>query len=245
LRITKFIFVMITIPVYLHPTEPDTTMNARKSVPLYDLGISIEPARESTPLFGKGVANLSLVQLQNQLDSLSLAFSRFRADSDRMKAEQDSLKKLIVALQNRLFQSPYASLSNPAKIYSRKDGQKYFQKGLDAYNHQNYLVAVDYLQKTMSADVSSEILGDAYYWIGNCYTELGDDYLALEYFKKVVEYPLSEWLDDALFASAVIYQKAGETKLAEAFFTRLLNRFPNSPRAKLSELELKQLKQKE
>ncbi|MFA4838024.1 MAG: tetratricopeptide repeat protein [Candidatus Neomarinimicrobiota bacterium] len=245
MRLPKIILLMIAIPITLLPIEPDTTGTARKATQLYDLGITIEPARESTPFFGKGVANLSLVHLQNQLDSLSLAFSRFRADTDSLKAEQDSLKKLVVALQNRLFQSPYAPLSNPAKIYSRKDGQKYFQKGLDAFNHQNFLVAVDYFQKTMSADVSSEMIGDTYYWIGNCYVELGDDYLALEYFKKVVEYPLSEWLDDALFASAVIYQKTGETKLAEAFFTRLLKRFPSSPRAKLSELELKRLKQKE
>jgi len=245
LRISKIILLMIAMPINLLPIEPDSTVTARKATQLYDLGIAIEPARESPPIFGKGVANLSLVHLQNQLDSLSLAFSRFRADSDNLKAEQDSLKKLVIALQNRLFQSPYAPFSYPAKIYSHKDGQKYFRKGLDAFNHKNFMVAVDYLQKTMSSDVSSEMLGDVYYWIGNCYVELGDEYLALEYFKKVVEYPLSEWLDDALFASAVIYQKAGETKLAEAFFNRLLKRFPNSPRAKLSELELKRLKQKE
>jgi len=63
----------------------------------------------------------------------------------------------------------------------------------------------------------------------------------LEYLKKVVEYPLSEKLDDALFLAAVTYRKLGNRTMAMIFLKRLLNRYPDGQLTKLADLELKRL----
>ncbi|MDD5230473.1 MAG: tetratricopeptide repeat protein, partial [Candidatus Marinimicrobia bacterium] len=118
----------------------------------------------------------------------------------------------------------------------------FLQKGQSAYRAKNYLVAVDYFLKVIASNMPHSTIGDAYFLIGDCYIQLRDEYLAIEYLKKVVEYPLSEKLDDALFLTGITYQKLGNPQMAEIFFTRLINRYPEGNLAKLAGLELKRLK---
>jgi len=212
---------------------------------MYDLGITIEPARESAPLQGIGVANPALVHLQNQMDSLSLALSRSREKTERqfaaIRRRVDSLIVENQRLKQLVFQSPYAELSTPRIRYTKKEGERFFEKGQAAYLAKNYPIAIDYFQKSIESDLPGAQIGDAYFWIGNCYIYLKDEYLALEYLKKVVEYPLCENLDDALFLTAVTYRKLGDKKMAAIFLKRLLRRFPEGQMAKLADLELKRL----
>jgi TolA-binding protein len=231
---------MLILPVAIMSQESDSaSTGAPKSKDfLYDLGITIEPARESAPLHGIGVANPSLVPIVNQLDSLSSAFSKYKEMTDR---QLDSLGRENQRLRNLIFLSPHAALGPPIQIYSKKEGERFFQKGNDAYLAQNYAVAVDYFSKTITSEAASSMVGDAYYWIANSYIKLHDEYLALEYLKKVVEYPLSENVDDALFLTAITYRKLGNKELAAIFFKRLLRRFPDGQLAKLADLELKRL----
>lgn len=231
---------MVILPLALMSQEFDSISSGEiqsKSF-LYDLGITIEPARESAPLHGIGVANPSLVPIVNQLDSLSSAFLHYK---ETMDGKLDSLWRENQRLQNLIFLSPHAALTAPLRSYSKKEGERFFQKGNDAYLAKNYAVAVDYFSKTIASEAAGSMVGDAYYWIGNSYIQLHDEYLALEYLKKVVEYPLSENVDDALFLAAITYRKLGNKELAAIFLRRLLRRFPDGQLAKLADLELKRL----
>ncbi|MCK4640274.1 MAG: tetratricopeptide repeat protein [Candidatus Marinimicrobia bacterium] len=236
---------MLALPLAIISQELDTGRVEKKKSFMYDLGIHIEPARESAPLHGIGVANLSLIQIVNQMDSLSLAFSQYKQKTDEKIQElirrSDSLELENQRLQNQIFLSPFTALTPPFRIYSKKEGKRFFQKGNDAYFNKNYNVAVDYLSKAIASELSGAVVGDAYYWIGNCYIQLHDEYLALEYLKKVIEYPLSEKLDDALFLAAVTYRKLGNRKMAMIFLKRLINRYPDGQLTKLADLELKRL----
>lgn len=232
---------MLTLPLILSAQVTDTARAAGKANFLYDLGITIEPARESAPL-QKGVANPNLAPIQSQIDSLLSAFSAVNQKITGLEQKNDSLENRIAELSNRLFLSPYATSMMPAQVYSRSEGGKFLQKGQDAHRAKNYLVAIDYFLKVGASNLPNATIGDAYYWIGDCYIQLHDEYLAIEYLKKVVEFPLSEKLDDALFLAGVTYQKLGNPQMAEIFFTRLLKRYPDGNLAKLANLELKRLK---
>jgi len=228
----------------------DSTQVTPKSDFMYDLGIGIEPERESSPLTGKqGVANHQRVLLQDQIDSLALALDHYQTHLQeqlfKLEKENDSLKTQIRRLQNHVFLSPYAALSPRVEIYSKEQGEAYFKKGRNAYHHNNHAVAIDYFNKTLTSAAASAMIGAAYYWIGESYIALQDHYLALEYLKKVMEYPLTEKADDALFLAAVTYHKLGNPALAEIFFKRLTTRYPDSKLSKLALLELKRIKQGE
>jgi len=239
------IALMVMIPLAISAQNADSSRGKANKDFMYDLGIKIEPARESAPLHGIGVANPGLVHLQNQMDSLSLAFSQYTDKTEqRLQTLQqfvDSLEVENQRLKNQVFRSPYAALGNPRVIYSKREGERFFQKGNDAYVNQNFQIAVDYFVKCIDSDLPGTQIGDAYFWIGNCYIHLKDEYLALEYLKKVVEYPLCENLDDALFLSAVTYRKLGNKEMAANFLKRLLRRFPEGQMARLADLELKRL----
>ncbi len=236
---------MLVLPLALISQQPDSNQVGQNKNFMYDLGIKIEPARESAPLQGIGVANPSLVHLQNQMDSLSLAFSEYQKKTDTqiqmVNRRADSLELENQRLKNLIHESPFAALTVPDRIYSKKEGEHFFQKGNDAYFNKNYPVAVDYFLKSIASQLSGAVIGEAYYWIGNCYIQMNDDYLALEYLKKVIEYPLSEKLDDALFLSAVTYRKLNNKAMAEIFLKRLIKRFPDGQLTKLADLELKRL----
>ncbi len=228
----------------------DSTQQTPASDFMYDLGIGIEPERESSPLTGKqGVANHQRVLLQDQIDSLALALSSQQSQLQKrllaLERKNDSLTIQLRRLKNQVFISPYASLSPRVEIYTKKEGEAYFKKGRDAYNHHNHAVAIDYFNKTLTSTVPSTMIGAAYYWIGESYIALQDSYLALEYLKKVMEYPLTEKGDDALFLTAVTYQKLNNPALAEIFFKRLTTRYPDSKLSKLALLKLKRIKQGE
>jgi TolA-binding protein len=236
---------MSVLPLAVLSQQIDSSQVGQNKNYMYDLGIKIEPARESAPLHGIGVANPNLIQLLNQMDSLSLAFAEYREKTDAriviLNQRTDSLELENQRLRNLIHESPVAALTNPERIYTKKEGERFFQKGNDAYFNKKYPIAVDYFLKSIASPVSGKLIGEAYYWIGNCYIQMNDDYLALEYLKKVAEYPLSEKLDDALFLSAVTYRKLDNKEMARLFFKRLLNRFPDSQLTKLADLELKRL----
>ncbi|MCD6205966.1 MAG: tetratricopeptide repeat protein [Candidatus Marinimicrobia bacterium] len=170
----------------------------------------------------------------------------YKQDTDRRITELDqaldSVKLVNRQLEKRIYLSPYASAGNPRLIYSKKEGERFFQKGTDAYNAQNYPVAVDYFRKCIDSEAGGSLIGDAYFWVGNSYIHLKDEYLALEYLKRVPEYPLCKNIDDALFLTAVTYRKLGDAEMARFFLERLLRRFPDGEMAKLALLELKRLK---
>jgi TolA-binding protein len=159
-----------------------------------------------------------------------------------IEQENDSLKNKITELSVRLFLSPFTTSTMPLQVYPRDEGERFMQKGQNAYRAKKYLIAIDYFLKAGASDLPNATLGDAYYWIGDCYLQLHDEYLAIEYLKKVMEYPLSEKVDDALFLTGITYRKLENTQMAEIFFTRLIKRSPDGNFAKLANLELKRLK---
>jgi len=229
---------MLTLPLMLTAASPDSV---KQSTFLYDLGITIEPARESAPLQGIGVANPHLVRIQNQIDSLSRAFSYLTQRLEQMRQAYDTLQAELLVLQQRVLGSPYATLTDPPIIYRKTEGDNFFKKGTDAYNARHYQVAIEYFQKVIASDLPRAQLGDAYYWIGDCYLQLHDEYLALEYFKKLAEFPMASRVADAFYLTGIIYRKLGEDKLAMTFFQRIIKRFPNSKYAKLAQLELQRM----
>jgi tetratricopeptide (TPR) repeat protein len=232
---------MLTLPIILTAQVPDSASVAGKADFLYDLGITIEPARESAPL-QIGVANPNLTPIQSQIDSLLSAFSAMQQQIAAIEQENDSLKNKITELSVRLFLSPFTTSTMPLQVYPRDEGERFMQKGQNAYRAKKYLIAIDYFLKAGASDLPNATLGDAYYWIGDCYLQLHDEYLAIEYLKKVMEYPLSEKVDDALFLTGITYRKLENTQMAEIFFTRLIKRYPDGNFAKLANLELKRLK---
>ena len=145
-------------------------------------------------------------------------------------------------MKQKIFLSPYSSISSDIKIYSKQEGLNFYKKGHDAFVHNKYEVAIDYFTRAVSSKIPSASIGDAYYWIGYCHIQMNDKYLALEYLKKVAEYPIAEKFGDALFLSAVTYQNLDNIENANIFYKRLIDRFPGTKLARLASLKIKSLK---
>jgi len=80
-----------------------------------------------------------------------------------------------------------------------------------------------------------ELLGDLY----AIYLELPD--LAMDQYNLVLEkYPLSPWVDDALFNIGMIHFEKGEWEESKKYFREVLQKYPDSPRAFTAETLVEQ-----
>jgi len=70
---------------------------------------------------------------------------------------------------------------------------------------------------------------EALYWLGRCYSKLGDWERGIRAFQKLLDrFPQSDWAHDALFFTANIYREAGDIKKALLFYERLSREYPDS-----------------
>jgi len=88
-------------PISVISQELDTA-KAGKPEFLYDLGIKIEPTRESVPPEGGiGVANSGLSTIQAQLDSLYMAINKNKTLKGMMLLFIINMKWLLIILQGQ------------------------------------------------------------------------------------------------------------------------------------------------
>jgi peptidoglycan lytic transglycosylase len=70
---------------------------------------------------------------------------------------------------------------------------------------------------------------EAMYWLGRCYSKLGDWERGIKAFQKLLDrFPQSDWAHDSLFFTANIYREAGDMKKALHFYERLSREYPDS-----------------
>jgi len=233
---------MIPLLVHSQTTQPDSAKTETAPRFLYDLGISIEPKRESVTPDGKGVAYQDWTAIQSQIDSLSSAFRMWRAQTEaavkQLRTQIDSLARIIDHQLARESFPPLPAPATPLPVYSKSEGEELFEKGLGAYRRGNYQIAVDYLMRAINSPLSGARTGEAFLYIGESHIRLDNELLGLACLHRVAEYPMAGKTEEALLSIGRIYAKMGQTKWALEIFHRIIRRKPASDLARQAEKEI-------
>ena len=81
----------------------------------------------------------------------------------------------------------------------------------------------------------SDLVGNAYYWLGEVYMVQGDASLAVVSFEYVIsKFPQHRKIPDALYKAGVAYSHAGNVSKANKFWQRVIAEYPESSAAKLA-----------
>ena len=98
-------------------------------------------------------------------------------------------------------------------------------------------------QHVFDADRAGDLADNALYWIGETYFAAANYNEALKYYRRVsTEYAESNKAPDALFKTAVTYEKLGDLGVAKNTLDEVIRRYPYSAPAAAAKLELKRIK---
>ena len=92
----------------------------------------------------------------------------------------------------------------------------------------NREAAIEQFNFLLSSEVAQDYADNCNYWIGEAKFGLKDYKGAIEYFKKVFQFKISEKKDDAQFMIARSYEKLGNAKQANLEFKKLVEMYPLS-----------------
>jgi tol-pal system protein YbgF len=98
-------------------------------------------------------------------------------------------------------------------------------------------------QQVFDADPSGELADNALYWIGETYFAAGNFNEALKYYRRVTtEFSEANKAPDALFKTALTYEKLSDLGVARTTLDDVIRRYPYSSAAASAKLELKRIK---
>ncbi len=117
-----------------------------------------------------------------------------------------------------------------------------YEEGILLFNKKKYREAMEKFRALLEMEVKDSALVDnSYYWLGEVSFALGDYTLAVENFKKVLEFKDSNKNADAMLMLGQTYEKLEWKELAKDVYQKYINRYPESKNSALAKNRLKNL----
>lgn len=185
-----------------------------------DIKTDIEELAENNQVFNSKLDefNFRMTQLSQEIDLIQVRLSHQIKDS-RFQAQEDRAGQDVSAVLD------------PGEIY---------RTSYNDYINGNYDLAISGFQEYLKKFSSSEMAGNAQYWIGESYYSLKNFVKASEEFDKLINnYPKSNKVTSALLKKAYSYIEIERTNEAKEQLKDLIKRFPLAAEAKLAEEKLK------
>jgi len=111
-----------------------------------------------------------------------------------------------------------------------KKDRAYDQRGKYLFLNRRYTEAIDIFQRLIATYPESRKIGEAYFWIGECYFQLEDTLQAEKFFKvSYKKYPSSAYADYAVYSLGWIFYRKGAYQKAAQYFKQGSLSYPNSP----------------
>jgi len=118
-----------------------------------------------------------------------------------------------------------------------------YRNGLMLYGRGKYDDARKTFQQVFDADPTGELADNALYWIGETYFVAGNYAEAMKFYRRVTaEFSEANKAPDAMFKTALAFEKTGDLGMARNTLDEVIRRYPYSSSAASAKLELKRIK---
>jgi len=126
----------------------------------------------------------------------------------------------------------------PPDPYDSFDNKKYI-RGMYAYQCGDFSIALKCFDTLDLKIADMKTIENVLYWTADAYLHIYDYDQALTTLDKLLEYPKSDMVDDALVKKALLYKELGNMNLAMNSFKKVVVGHPNSEYSRLAALEIK------
>jgi len=118
-----------------------------------------------------------------------------------------------------------------------------YRNGLMLYGRGRYEDARKTFQQVFDADPTGDLADNALYWIGETYYVAGNYAEAMKFYRRVTtEFSEANKAPDALFKTALAFEKSGDLGMARNTLDDVIRRYPYASAAASAKLELKRIK---
>jgi TolA-binding protein len=114
-----------------------------------------------------------------------------------------------------------------------------YETGVAYAKESKFKEAVNQFQSLLNAGIKEDYADNCHYWMGLSYLGLKDYKTALDQFKEVLKFKVSEKRDDAQLMIAKTYERMGNRQQAQAEYRKLVEQYPNSEYVKAAQAKLK------
>ena len=193
------------------------------------------------------VANQSLLDLSNQVESLRSDVRAMHNDVDVLNHNLDANRKqqhdLYADLDQRIKALETRGAGAPAAAASADIGDKAsYQSAFELLKDSQYDRAIAALQGFLASYPNSQLADNAQYWLGEAYYVNKSFPEALSAFQRVVEnYPGSRKLADAQLKIGFCDYELRQFPAAREALSLVTAKFPDAPAAKLAQQRLEKM----
>ncbi|NLS11272.1 tol-pal system protein YbgF [Vibrio sp. SM6] len=199
------------------------------------------------------------LQMQQQIDQMSLEISELRGELERnsyeMKQMLERQRELFVELDRvrgevkSAASTPAASVSEPSEQASTETGtfssnvdeQQAYQNAVDLIlKKRDYTGAITAFKQFQTNFPDSTYSANAHYWLGQLYFAKKQDKDAVSSFAAVVAYPESNKRADALLKLGDIAARNNNAAQAQKYYQQVVAEYPGSASANLAQSKLAQ-----
>jgi tol-pal system protein YbgF len=118
-----------------------------------------------------------------------------------------------------------------------------YRNGLMLYGRGRFDDARKTFQQVYDSDPTGELADNSLYWMGETYFAAGNYAEAMKFYRRVTtEFAEANKAPDALFKTALAYEKTGDLGMAHSTLDDVIRRYPYSSSAASAKLELKRIK---
>ncbi len=149
------------------------------------------------------------------------------------------------SVQQQVSKSDNGNVNNkkPEDISSNVGDKEAYQQAVALImNKRDYNGAKKAFTSFIKTYPNSQLLSNAYFWLGEASLKLNDSTSAKQNFLVVIKDNNSNKRAEALYKLGVIYLQEKNTDYAKKFFALVLRDYPNTTTAKLAQNELNKLK---
>ena len=139
--------------------------------------------------------------------------------------------------------TPAPVTSQPSRALVSAGVADNYRNGLMQYGRGRYDEARKIFQQVFDADPTGDLADNALYWIGETYFAAGNYAEAMKFYRRVTtEFSEANKAPDALFKTAIAFEKSGDLGMARNTLDEVIRRYPYSSSAASAKLELKRIK---
>lgn len=205
------------------------------------------------------ILKIELQQLRGQVEQLTYSLERLKLDQKERYLDLDhrvmSLSAASVVTNSAQPTSTLSQAGNDdnvtptvsfevalepsvitAQTYGPEAEKADYKAAFTLIRERQYDASIEALLAFINNYPQGELLGNAYYWLGEVYMVQGDASLAAISFEYVIsEFPEHRKIPDALYKAGVAYQNLGDMAKANELLNRVLLEYTDSSAARLAQ----------
>jgi TolA-binding protein len=162
--------------------------------------------------------------LKSQNESLKKQIAKLEQDNRTAVARAAELETQLVELKDKAA-APPPVVQKPILANARES----YQEALNLFRSRSYIEAASLFQSALDAGIQEKMQDNCYYWLGECAYGEKKYNEAIEHFKKVFTFKISEKKDDSQLMIGNSYLAMGNKEKAKEAFERFTKKFPASP----------------